>query len=205
MPWRVLQSGPMIEVVTGHLNNQESTTTRVANAGEIIKGDLSQSLRDRFEANDPYVRSIVEYGEIETGTDDDGNPTETFVVSGGPVEESDPIVASDEETQQRIDDLQAELKTANENLQAAEQANADLQTQLNEANQAHEQTRGELAEAKQQAEEGGGGLSYGDLSKEALEAEAKANDIEVTRADGKGGDPLKSDYVRVLEERAAQG
>src|SRR4051812_45484114 len=126
MAWRVLNGGQMIEIVTGALpNGREATMTRMGIAGEVIKGELSQSMRDRYDNNDPHVRSLVEHGEVSYDTDDDGNPTETFSATGRQASDDVPEGA-DEAAAARISELSG-------NLSAAEQANADLQAQLNEA------------------------------------------------------------------------
>lgn len=190
MAWRVLANGAMIEIVTGVSElpgggKRELSHIEIAHEGQIIKGDISQSMKDRYEANDPFIRSIIEYGEAE---DVDGETQEHFEATGySPQTEGSSSSSDGDDSSDRVAELEAQVAELQDvsakNDDAAQAEIDDLKQKLNDA---------EL--------EAAGALSYDDLSPEALKAEAEKKSYEVTRADGKEGDPLKADYVRVLEE-----
>lgn len=202
MAWRALTTGPMVEIVTGHLDGREVTMVKTINAGELIDKDLSADMKTRYEAEDTYVRSIVEYGEIERGTDDDGNPTETFVPKGTQVA-SEEAPATDEEAAERVRKAEEVAQQAADNAaKAKEEADRhaqrvqELEAQLQDATQAHEEVSRENEQFRATAESA---LSYEDFDKDALAAQARAQGLVVERGDGKQGDPLKADYVQALE------
>jgi hypothetical protein len=207
MAWRVLRSGPMIEEVIGHQDlpsggRREVTTTRTGVGGEVIENDLSESLRTRYEAEDPYVRSIVEYGELEVGEDDDGNPTRTFAARGLSSDTAEPP-ATDEEAAERTRRAEQVAQEASENAARAQEEAArhaqrvqELEAELADTTSTHGEVIQERDELRAQVENT---LSYEDFDKDALAAQARAQGLVVERSDGKQGDPLKSDYVTALE------
>lgn len=192
MAWRVVADGPMIDVLHGTIplkngGSREHSTTVIGHAGQIIRGDLTKSLKDRYVANDPYVRSIVEYGELEEGEpDDNGDPTEVFVAKG--------LDGSDLPSEEGVstEDLRDVLAKVQEAAGKVEDANKERDAALQKVD--------ELESKLKDAEATPKGITYADLTPEALKAETESRKLEVKRGDGKPGDPLKADHVKALEE-----
>lgn len=201
MAYQVLQSGTMLEIVNGlSRDGTEKTTMVIARENDIVEKELSADLTRRYDEGDEYVRSILQRGTVVT--DDDGNkalvPEDTVEVDSDEVatdavERAEAAEGELTAAKSKISTLESELSTAQQNLAAAQ---SDLETARREATEQIEA----LTTEKDAAEEvAAGALSYSDLSKEALEAEAAQKTVTVTRADGKDGEPLKSDYVTALE------
>lgn len=165
MAWRVLSDGPMIETSGGVTTlpgggEREITQIVIARAGQVIDKDLSKSMKDRYEAGDDYVRSIVEYGEMELQTveGEDGKNEEKLVfvpkgisnADGEEVPETDEaLVAANASLRDEKASLEAQLSEAKNHAGELEAQVADLtnggstavaqiealQTQVNELTQ----------------------------------------------------------------------
>lgn len=190
MAWRILQSGPMIEVSGGKdANDREMVNIEIASAGALIEPprDLSKSWRERYDANDPYVRGIVEHGEVQEPEDDDGE--RTFVPKGT---QGDGVEAPEGEQVSR-----EEIVAVTKRVEEVSGENERLVTELEASKAEAERLVGELQQANDELADV---LTYNDLSPEALKVEAEKKGVEVKRGDGRSGDPVKADYVKALQE-----
>lgn len=165
----------MIEILNGvREDGKEMTTTIIAREGELIRKDLPKAFVRAYDNNDERVRSLVERVEITTEVDEDtGEETEVVTAVGKP-ESSE------------SDDYAGNDEALLEHLRELEDELATAQSELAVANEA-------AANA----------LTYDSLSAEALQAEVVKRGLTVSRADGKEGDPLKSDNVQALTENDA--
>lgn len=171
MPWQVLASGAMLEVIVGEgVNGREITSTQICAEGQIIKGELSKGLVDRYDANDAYVRSLVQ--RVELSEDDEGNPVATPI--GKPDVDATPSDKDDKATKK----LKDALKTA--------------QDALTEAT-----TAKEAAEAKATELEAKPALDYNALSVEAVTAEYQKRGL-TAEGTGNNGTVVKADMVTAL-------
>lgn len=201
MAYQVLQSGAMLEVVNGvGRDGREKTTMVIARENDILEKEIAQDMRDRYDAGDEYVRSILQRGTVVV--DDDGNkalvPEEIADVD--PESISDDAVERAEAAEGELTAARSQISQLEADLAAAQQKVATTQSELNTRSREALQELEALTREKDAAKEvAAGALAYGDLSKEALEAEATQKGVTVTRADGKDGEPLKSDYVTALE------
>jgi FtsZ-binding cell division protein ZapB len=120
---------------------REITQIVMAREGQIIEGNLSKPLVDRYEANDPYVRSLVEYGEMELqDVEGEDEPQRVFVPKGPDAspDEDDAVPQTDEA-------LVAENQELREQVSGLEQQVSDL----SDANSALASERIELTEQVQ--------------------------------------------------------
>lgn len=169
MAWRVLSDGPMIEVSGGITDDskREITQVIVGRAGQVIEKDLSKSMRDRYEAQDPYMRSIVEYGEIELhDIDGEDEPQRVFVpkgiqVDGGDTPQTDEaLVASNTELGSRVTELQSEsaqkdnrIAELEGQLSDAQAVNGESSTQVEALQQQLSDANAQIADLQQQLED----------------------------------------------------
>lgn len=176
---------------------REQTTIQVTFQGQVFEGDISADMRRRFVDGDPYMRSILEYGEVEHETDKDGNDAKSFVPKG--IDGSAIVSTNDPDTIVRAQ--QAEKKAAKLQVAADELA-------LKAAGDKDEIAAltaqvADLEDAlKEAGSSSGSTLSLDDLSSEALAAEAEKRGVEVVGS-GSTGNVLKKDLVRALEEARA--
>lgn len=216
--WRVLAGGPMLEIESTTVAEGMKPVTQIVTAqeGMIISGTrtISASMRLRYEDGDPFMRALVEYGELEdTGeVDDDGNVIQAFVPKGVESIPDEP----DPDTVSRAEKAEGEATELRSKV-------TELEGQLSQAQAAHESDRGQfdayaqnakeqsdafeakVAELESQLDEATkpdeNALTYESLSPQALKAEADAKGLTVARGDGQADkDPLKADYVKALQE-----
>lgn len=209
MAWRALTSGKMVEVSGGRqlMANgavREASNIVVTFQGQVIENDISADMRQRYIDNDPYVRSILEYGEIDHGTDGDGNPTKTFVpkgIDGSAVVDGGSQEAAD--LQAEVAQLKADaVKAAEDAAKGADESSASIAER--EAKVAD--LEGQVESLKEEIDaldaQASGTLSFDDLSSEALAAEIEKKGIPVVGS-GSTGNVLKKDMVKALEEARA--
>ena len=207
LAWRVIANGVSLDVVQGEGRDplrggmRLITSTVIAREGQVIKEDLHPNYVKRYEEGEEVARSQVE--RVEVQVDDDGN--EVYVPYGGstasePAEVDPDVLARAETAEAEVTDLRTRVTELEGQVAEAQEAGGTAQGQVEALQGEVQRLEGELKEAQEAAEAASeGALSFGDLSKEALVAEAEAKKITVTRAEGEG-DPVKADYVRTLEE-----
>lgn len=137
MAWRVLTNGPMIEVsggITGD-DKREITSIIVGRAGQIIEKDLSRSMKERYDNNDPYVRSIVEFGELVPSDDD---PDEKKFVARGTQKDGDEAPKTDDELVARNSALTDQVNELAARVTELENESAQKDAQIADLQQANE-------------------------------------------------------------------
>lgn len=169
---------------------REATNIQVTFQGQVFEGDIGAGMRQRYVDDDPYLRSILEYGEVEHSTDADGNTVKTFVPKG--IDGSAVISANDP-------DLLARAQEAEARAAALQKQVDDLSVEAARAADEIVGLREQVAEWEAQT---GSTLSLDDLSTEALQAEADKRKLEVVGT-GSTGNVLKKDLVKALEEARA--
>jgi chromosome segregation ATPase len=199
MAWRVLADGPMLEIVTGKQSLNDGSTREITHIvvgrqGQIITEDLSESLRERYAAQDEYVMSIVEYGEMVPSDDPE---TDELVFQARRIgDQEDEDIDGDAELADKLNRIKQQRDAAEAKLSAAEDSVTSLTDERDKANARIAELENELEQAEEAAT---GSLTYDDFSKEALAVEAEKKGIIVTRSEGEG-DPLKADYIKAFEE-----
>jgi hypothetical protein len=156
-------SGGIMKLSDG--TEREITQIVMARAGDVIEKDLSKPLKDRYEADDPYMRALVEYGEMELqDVEGEDEPQRVFVPKGPSSiqdEEEVPqtdeaLVAENQELRQKVSGLEQQVSDLSE----AQAALASERTELTEHVQSL-QVDLEAATAPPPASPGEGGESGG--------------------------------------------
>lgn len=200
MPWRVLANGAMIEVVMGNRpDGSEYTTTQIVHQGQVIKGELSSGMIERYDGNEAYVRSIVE--RVSITEDEDGEPVVTPAGKPEP-DESDSMSSKDlieRNAKLEGDWVEAEkevssLKDERDGLQATI---VDLQAKVDDLTKENDEYDKALEEATAPKP-----FDYSLLSPEAVQAEVTKRGLTVTGT-GSKGNVLKDDNVKALQEADA--
>lgn len=212
MAWRVLASGPMLEIEGGGVKGgaKSFTQTVIATEGEIIESprDLSAAMISRYEKGDDFMRALVEYGEIELEEDEDGEPVKTFVPKGY----EDPDAAEDapqtdeealqrtqeaeskvQELEAKVAELEASAGEAGANAGRVQELEAELDGKVKEFDELKAQYEKDLSELAAEP------FDYARLSPEALEAETTKRVLDVTGT-GANGNVKKEDRVKALQE-----
>lgn len=197
MAWRVLKSGAMIEVLTGTSPGPNGTTrehTQVifGNEGTIITQDLSAGMKEQYEANDDYVRSIVEFGEQVPQEGEDGEETLVWVAKGSGSESDEALPETDEALVAEVEKLRGQVKELQGSLDAAQSESSDkdsgvaqVQSDLAAANAELEQVKGELETASQQV----AALQSEVTTRDEKIAELETELEEATSPEGDGDEP----------------
>lgn len=193
MSWRVLADGAMIEVVQDVRDGREVTATSIVRQGQLIKGEVSKSMVERYDGNDPFVRSIIERVEISYD-EETGEPVATAV--GKP----SPSVTVDPEAADRAASAEAEVERLKEELAKAHadaaSAEAEFSEKLGAAQGPSE------APAPADGDPAGGQiqnppLDYDSMSYEALQEAAVTENLDLPK------NTSKAKLVEAL--KAAQG
>lgn len=206
---------------------REVTTIVMSRAGEIYP-ELSQAHVEAYKDGEARIRALVEYGVLEDDGEGnqvfvprgiDGTTLPTVESSDDQVNDHiaklEAQIAELKENagdgdSQKVDELEGKVTDLVNSLETARAEASEYASKLGVAEAGLEplqekvsQLETDVANERKRAEEAeelvNGSLSYSDLSAAAVKAEAEAKGLTVTRADGKEGEPLKTDYVAALE------
>lgn len=205
--WRVVANGAMLEIVLSEgQDGKQRTSTRIFGEGTIIEGDLERSFVERYDANEPVARSLVE--RVALTEDEDGKQVATPIGRPEPIspEDNAEALARAEAAESEVTELRtrvSELETVvaqkdGEVAQAQSDA-SDAQSRVQELEGTVQTLQGQLDEAKKAtADAEANALSFNDLSKPALEAEVAEKNVTV-EGTGANGNVKKEDLVKALE------
>lgn len=214
MAWRVLRAGAMIEILNGvTADGRELTSTAIVGEGQVIEKDLPKAYVQRYLDGDEYVRSTVEYGEIETQVDEDGNDVvdedgndvKGFVPKGGPEAPEGSASApaanlqdADEAAQARIQELEDALGKASNDLSSSSSSLDEASGRIAELEAKVDELEKDLDEASAPQ-----AFPYDKLSSEALAVEAERRGVTPASGSGSNGNVVKADLVKALTEADA--
>lgn len=181
MAWRVTLNGAMVEVVNGVRDGREITSTIIAREGQVIEKDMTSDFVERWRSEEPYARSIAEYGNVETvPADEEGEEDrKVFVATALPEPEETPSSRPVEAS-----------------------TDAELIERVQKADDRVKELEGELATAEEAAS-APQAIPYERLSSEALAVEADKRGVTPASGSGKDGNVVKLDLVKALQEADA--